>query len=280
MAQINIVTGYTGEAHVKSEEDALLNRFLLGQNKAILSANENHTSNSITVSCDAIVDGRLIRTDSSQTFSIVPPGSGYFRNDIIVICYCKNNATGIESAYLDYIEGSPSSSYPAPIPTVDDHDGTLVSSIILYNLLLRDTNIPEVEWTGDADLPLEIEDDYEVYRVYNAGTADSSLMGRITTYKVPISGGVSLVVGRGTDYGDAMQGGKTYGYEIRYNNGADFPETLLGGGVQISVSDWNSQQTYTSVAQDKIRVGIKPSVNVASGSAQINFWYVGLEDFS
>lgn len=107
MASINLVTGYTGTAHVKSEEDALLNRFLLGQNNAVISDDwsYNLTTRHFDINCDAVVNGRLVRTDGNITLEFTMPSSGYYRYDGIYIVY-KKLTTGVESAELVYCEGT------------------------------------------------------------------------------------------------------------------------------------------------------------------------------
>ena len=47
MASINLVTGYTGEAHVRSEDDALLNSFLAGQDNAVINLESEFKDNGI-----------------------------------------------------------------------------------------------------------------------------------------------------------------------------------------------------------------------------------------
>lgn len=104
---VNLVTGYTGTAHVRSEDDALLNAFLAGQSNRIINLNETHTTSAININGDVLVNGRLIRTDGNIELTIPPQPSGYYAFDTIYACYQKN-ISGIESAYLEYCPGTPS----------------------------------------------------------------------------------------------------------------------------------------------------------------------------
>lgn len=104
---INLVTGYTGTAHVRSEDDALLNAFLAKQDNSVINLEEIHTSSAIDVNADVLVKGRLIRTDGNIELTIPTQPSGYYAFDTIYICYQKNTS-GIESAYLEYCSGTPS----------------------------------------------------------------------------------------------------------------------------------------------------------------------------
>lgn len=107
MAQINLVTGYTGEAHIKSEEDALLNRFLSGMTDSVIDLEETHNSGGITVECGALVNGRLVKTDEAVTLPFTTPDSGKYRYDTVYLTYEKATS-GIESANLVYCEGEAS----------------------------------------------------------------------------------------------------------------------------------------------------------------------------
>ena len=277
MAQINIVTGYTGEAHVKSEEDAALNAFLMGDGVATLSVTEEHTNDSISITLEALIAGRFVKTDTTQTFPLTPPSSGYKRADAIFVAYCKT-LEGIESAHLIYEVGTPVST-GTPIPPTDPttpSGTTMQMNYLLYEIIW--SNSQEISSIVGASETIPYTDRLDIYRVYNAGQSDSTNVGSITANRFPLNGGKSLVVGKAALLPSApsLEGNKTYGYEIKHYDGSDFDGTVIAGGVQISAGDWNAMQTYNSVGQDKIRVGIKPSVNVAASSVTISFWYVSI----
>jgi len=107
--QINLVTGYTGEAHIKSEDDALLNSFLAGQDNAVINLESEFNDTDCDISCDALVNGRLTRTDEAVNLTFTKPSSGYYRYDGIYIVY-KKATSGIESAELVYCEGTENAS--------------------------------------------------------------------------------------------------------------------------------------------------------------------------
>lgn len=109
MASINLVTGYTGEAHIKSEDDALLNSFLAGQDNSVINLDGDFNDTDCDISCDALVGGRLTRTDGAVNLTFTKPSSGYYRYDGIYIVY-KKVTSGIESAELVYCEGTENAS--------------------------------------------------------------------------------------------------------------------------------------------------------------------------
>lgn len=107
--QINLVTGYTGEAHIKSEDDALLNSFLAGQDNSVINLESEFNDTDCDISCDALVGGRLTRTDEAVNLTFTKPSSGYYRYDGVYIVY-KKVTSGIESAELVYCEGTENAS--------------------------------------------------------------------------------------------------------------------------------------------------------------------------
>lgn len=109
MASINLVTGYTGEAHIKSEDDALLNSFLAGQDNSVINLDGEFNDTDCDISCDALVGGRLTRTDGAVNLTFTKPSSGYYRYDGVYIVY-KKVTSGIESAELVYCEGTENAS--------------------------------------------------------------------------------------------------------------------------------------------------------------------------
>lgn len=123
MATINLVTGYTGEAHIKSEEDALLNRYFSGQEATtelyIIDASSTFDETDCDIDCDVLLGGRLIRTDGAVNLTFTKPSSGYYRYDNIYVMY-KKHSTGIEEAELIYCEGTESQSQA----TAEENAGT------------------------------------------------------------------------------------------------------------------------------------------------------------
>lgn len=109
MADINLVTGYTGEAHIKSEDDALLNSFLAGQDNSVINLESEFNDTDCDISADALVGGRLARTGGDVNLTFTKPSSGYYRYDAIYIVY-KKVTSGIESAELVYCEGTENAS--------------------------------------------------------------------------------------------------------------------------------------------------------------------------
>lgn len=135
MAQINLVTGYTGEAHIKSEEDALLNRFLAGQDDSLIDIESTFNDTDCDIDVSALVNGRLVKTDEAETLTFTKPSSGYYRKDGIYLVYTKVTS-GIESAELVYCEGTQNATKSAATigePTIGS-DVVASSTLLLYTI--------------------------------------------------------------------------------------------------------------------------------------------------
>lgn len=122
---MDIITGHTGTAHIQSGDDAALNSAIFGNGNCILeygnkfAETHNTSTHTITInSGDLLIGGRhaRIREGDTETFEFSAVGSGSTRRDAVFACY-KKTSGGIESAYLEYVEGS-ANVYPST-PTID-----------------------------------------------------------------------------------------------------------------------------------------------------------------
>lgn len=135
MANINLVTGYTGEAHIKSEEDALLNSFLSGQNYSLIDIDSTFNDTDCDVEFSALVSGRLMKTDESVNLTFTKPSSGYYRKDGIYAVY-KKVTDGTESAELVYCEGTQNATESSTTigEPIFGGDVTAHNSLLLYTI--------------------------------------------------------------------------------------------------------------------------------------------------
>ena len=108
MAQINLVTGYTGEAHITSADDAALNNFLskyATTNYAFLlnDFEYSYTTTSLSVKGHVLMNGRLgnISETETKTFDAVSEGSK--RGDYLVVDYLLY-ADGTEAMQLRFLQ--------------------------------------------------------------------------------------------------------------------------------------------------------------------------------
>lgn len=152
MANMHLVTGYAGQAHVTAADQASLYASLFGTDSFILNRGSKLaasivTNNSISVADgDAIMQGRHIRLNEGETVNLTIENgeTGMYRNDLIVLRYTKNVSTGIEEANLVVIKGTAVSSSPTdPEYTtgsiITDH--VVQADMPLYRVPLNGLNV-------------------------------------------------------------------------------------------------------------------------------------------
>lgn len=263
MAQINLVTGYTGEAHIKSEDDALLNRFLLGQSSSVIALNSTFNDTNCTITCSAIVNGRLAKTDSTVTLSFTKPSSGYYRYDGIYIVY-KKATNGIESAQLVYCEGTQSTNQSTAITNEGTPEpGTPIPADFTYIQLY------EIEWNTSQQKNVIKNSAYDVPQEKTVNIkSGTTTVGTATQVTIPLIGGLYLVCGSGS-ISKSMTSGTNYNYTISTGDSGNF----VSGGVQIyAYTGGENTQTLATVTISNIVVGLKVGTNTSS--AVINYWYI------
>ena len=152
MGNMNIVTAYTGNAHVKAADSASLNAALFGTGEYVLNRGNQLSASAISANTvrvldgDIMLQGRHIRIDEGQHVDVtISSGtSGYRRNDLIVCRYQRNGGTGVESADLAVIKGTPTTGTPTdPEYTHGDlltnHD--TLADMPLYRIPLNGINV-------------------------------------------------------------------------------------------------------------------------------------------
>lgn len=152
MANMHLVTGYAGQAHVTAADQASLYASLFGADSFILNRGNKLaasivTNNSISVADgDAIMQGRHIRLNEGETVNLAIENgeTGMYRNDLIVLRYTKNVSTGIEEANLVVIKGTAVASNPTdPEYTtgsiITDH--VVQADMPLYRVPLNGLNV-------------------------------------------------------------------------------------------------------------------------------------------
>lgn len=194
---MELITGHTGVAHIRSEDDAVLNQACYGKGHFVLSTAsfpEEHTDHGITIyPGDALMDGRLIRIRSgeSETFDLYPPGTGLVAGDIIYIEYKKQN--GIESAELKIARGSASSG-EVVLPDIADSRITPISTSAtfpLFSVIYSGTKVQSVNHLFDIGSPKECT----VSITANSGGTTNS--NTVKAKVIEIADGLTLIAASG-----------------------------------------------------------------------------------
>ena len=169
MIMVNLVTGYAGESHITSADDGALNQAIIGRGCFILEGNQDDwgffgaeiiDNNTVRIHCgEASMCGSHVRIDPG-TFDDVKIDNGQAgmkRYDVIVMTYEKDTTTGIESAYLEVIKGTPKASYPQ-LPSYESGDiykGATKCRFMLYEVFIDGVELKSITKRAKTQCSLE-----------------------------------------------------------------------------------------------------------------------------
>lgn len=142
MANMHLVTGYAGEAHVTAADQASMYAALFGGDYVLDRGNKLSasaiTSNQIRVlDGDLLMQGRHVRLETYVDLTIENGAQSNNRNDLIVARYSKNG-TGVEECNLVVIKGT------ATTGTASDPEYE-TTDMPLYRVPLSGLNIGTLE---------------------------------------------------------------------------------------------------------------------------------------
>ncbi len=152
MANMHLVTGYGGSGHVTAEDHGSFNTAVFGTGQYVLNIGNKLAASIITnntirvLDGDVLIQGRHGRLNEGGYVDLtIENGTlGVFRNDLIVVRYSRDYASGKEECNLVVLKGTAVASNPAdPQYTagdiITDHD--LVADMPLYRVVLNGINI-------------------------------------------------------------------------------------------------------------------------------------------
>lgn len=152
MANLHLVTGYAGTAHVAAADQGSLHVAIFGGGNYVLNRGSKFgatviSNNTVRIADgDIMMQGRHIRLDKNiyVDLTIENGESGKNRNDLIVCRYTKNSGTGVEQADLVVIKGeavSGNASDPAYIEADMINDSVMTADFPLYRIPISGLNI-------------------------------------------------------------------------------------------------------------------------------------------
>lgn len=163
MANMHLVTGYAGEAHVTAADQGSFNAAIVGGESYVLERGGKFaasivSNNQITVSSgDLIMQGRHVRMPATVDLTINNGTQGKLRNDLIVCRYTKNTESGAEEANLIVVQGTPADNTPAD-PTINDtadiFNGANIVDFALYRVPINGLSVQTPEPLFDTVKPL------------------------------------------------------------------------------------------------------------------------------
>ena len=200
---MKIITGYTGEAHITSDDAASMNRGLFGANKDYIlggignefSYETSSEETSITINTgDIVMDGIHARITSPETLMLDNGKQSQYRVDLIVAHYEKVASTSKESVTLKVIKGTSGATAVDPnYSTGDIGEGALTRDAVLYRIVRYDICIEKIE---------------KVIKTYRSNTGNSPIVAKGT-------GKGYLAIG---SYDSATMGNATYLDALDENN--------------------------------------------------------------
>lgn len=152
---MEIITGFTGAKHVRSEQDRDINIGTFGEESYVLQTGmkmeaEVSSNNEIKIRDGVIMHqgcAASIKKNTYDTVTIVNGSQGMKRIDLIVARYQRNQDDGKEFMRFVAIQGTPAESNPA-VPshiTGDIQSGDAVADMPMYKIIIDGLNITEVQ---------------------------------------------------------------------------------------------------------------------------------------
>ena len=147
MANIHIVTGYAGEAHITAADHGALNAAVFGSGEYVLEKGNQFaasviTSNTVRVlDGDIMMQGRYARLNEGKFVDLtIENGTpNELRHDLIVARYTKNTNTGVEEINLVVIKGTSVAENPVDPEYTSGNiieDSAILNDMPLYRIPL------------------------------------------------------------------------------------------------------------------------------------------------
>lgn len=150
---VHLITGYAGKEHIQSKDTRSFNRAMFGNGEFVMEAGNQLEASILDNNTVRILDGDIlmqgghIRIDANtyEDLTITTGTAGTSRIDLIVMTYSKDLDSGIESAYLEVIQGTESEGTPSE-PTYTT--GNLESDATFNQMPLYQVNVVGVVLTS------------------------------------------------------------------------------------------------------------------------------------
>jgi len=201
---MEIITGYTGKAHIFSEQDRDVNIGIVGEGSYVLQTGmqleaEVSSNNEIKIRDGVLMHqgcAASIKKNTYDSLTIINGSQGMKRIDLIVARYERNQDNGAESIGLKVIQGTPAESNPA-VPshiTGDIQSGDAVADMPMYKIIIDGLNITEVQKVYS-----EAPNITELNRKFVFNRRNSIEAGICTPHYIMIMG-TSVLQGANADY--------------------------------------------------------------------------------
>ena len=163
MANMHLVTGYAGTAHVTAADHGAFWAAVVGADNYVLNRGNRFAAQIVSNNLVRIADGELlmqgrhvrIPNGTSIDLTVENGTVGMMRRDLVVVRYTRSEATGVEEANILILRGNPVSSSPVD-PEYIDGDifaGDYQADFPLYRLHINGTTIETCETLYTAGHP-------------------------------------------------------------------------------------------------------------------------------
>lgn len=252
-----LVTGYAGTEHITSEQVGLYNAGTVGAGKYILDTADGLActivdANTLQIAAgDALFEGRHVTVQSPETLTISSGTMGMNRIDLVVIHY-ERDGGGIETATLEILEGTPTSSTPAAptIPAGSILDGDADAYMAIWSVRI----------TGlTPQTPTALADSVTPTAAYRDAIAVDGSNNVTLAAGLTVTGGISANGHPSEDGTMERHSTNTTAGSILYQRNAFGFEVTLSG---IHVASVPAVNTSLRVAQNLITSYWRPAHNV------------------
>lgn len=252
---MEIITGYTGQPHVTSEQDRDINIGIVGRESYVLTTGqmmkaEVTTNNEIKIRDGVIMHqgcAASIKKNTYDSLTIMNGSQGMKRIDLLVARYEKNVENGnTESLRIVVLQGEPAENNPEVPEHVegDIQAGDAIADMPMYQVMIDGLNIVEVkkvfkEVGNIAELNSKLKEtiytqsDIPIAGFYNIGDFDLRKKGNQVFFNITIN---------------AKAGTTIYANNLYSIGPAPFPEELRPNKTYY-INGFGCNNSYGDVVQ-------------------------------
>ena len=257
MANMHLVTGYGGTAHVTAADHGSFWAAVVGAGDYVLDIGQKFAATIVSNNLiriadgDLLIQGRHVRINTGETvdLSIENGTADMKRSDLIVARYTKSEETGVEETNLVVILGTPAASSPADPEYITGNilNGDLQRDFPLFRVNLNGVTISSVDTLFNV-IPGMLANNGLLSEAIDAQI--TALDGRIDTAETNVAAAAKIKVGSYTGTGTANPRTITCGFTPKHvvicaANTTDF-EWLTGVGLKQYIETISVSMTYVS----------------------------------
>lgn len=147
---VHLITGYAGREHIHSADQRSFNMAMFGSGEFVMEIGNKCAASILNNNTVRVLDGDIllqgghirIEPGTHEDLTIQNGTSGRNRTDLIVMTYSKNAADGTESAKLEVIKGTASTSSNPTAPSITT--GVIANGAVKVQMPLYKVNVKGV----------------------------------------------------------------------------------------------------------------------------------------